>query len=583
MEVIGIGSVGPFIGLANDLGSIQKYQHLQWLYDFIGIGKVNQFVAFLGMLVIILFLCKSFLAWFTQAYIIRFSDQQQRLLINKLVQEYLSAPYIYHTTKNSSSIIDTVIEVANTFTNSIINPFLVTFANILVSLSLFFLLCQTNITIMAVLLIAILPILVFFNSSKHRLQYWGKQQRQSKKGIIKYANHAFGGIKETKILGCEHFFHQKIAEELAILESSHSNFATYKILPRFVLEAIIVAMVIAMISVALLATKSDMESYNSILGIYALASIRMIPAISNSVMGINQLRNSRYTVDQLYFEVLELGKLNKNRILKNSSIYEYKNSLGKTSESQLNHSNRGLANSIFNYSHEVTLENISYLYPASQKKAIDCISLKIKKGESIAFIGKSGAGKTTLVDIILGLIEPHEGELLVDGVSIYTDLRAWQNLIGYIPQSIFLSDDTLRRNIAFGVPDHLIDQNKLELAVQAAQLEDVVQDLPNKLNTYVGERGVLLSGGQRQRVGIARALYYERDILVLDEATAALDNETEKLVTEAIQAASADKTLIIIAHRLTTVKQCDRIYLMDNGSIDCSGSYEDVVLKKNIH
>ena len=203
----------------------------------------------------------------------------------------------------------------------------------------------------------------------------------------------------------------------------------------------------------------------------------------------------------------------------------------------------------------------------------------IKKGESIALIGKSGAGKTTLVDVILGLLQPQQGDIKVDSHSIYCNLRNWQNLVGYIPQSIFLIDDTLEKNIAFGVPQDAIDRPQLYQAIKAAQLEEVVENLPDGLQTIVGERGLLLSGGQRQRVGIARALYHEREILVLDEATAALDNETESLITKAITSLSGTKTMIIIAHRLTTVKHCDRIYLMEKGRIIKSGSYEKVVLE----
>ncbi|MEO0376423.1 MAG: ATP-binding cassette domain-containing protein, partial [Cyanobacteria bacterium P01_A01_bin.17] len=201
------------------------------------------------------------------------------------------------------------------------------------------------------------------------------------------------------------------------------------------------------------------------------------------------------------------------------------------------------------------------------------------KGDSIAFIGKSGAGKTTLVDILLGLLIPQSGDLMVDGSSIYQNLRAWKDLIAYIPQSIFLTDESIEKNIAFGVPEHLIDHKKISEAIEVAQLTEVINALPNGLSTLVGERGILLSGGQRQRVGIARAIYHDRQILVLDEATAALDNETEKLVTDSIASLSSSSrlTLITIAHRLTTIKNCDKIYMLDAGKVVKSGNYEEVV------
>jgi ATP-binding cassette, subfamily B, bacterial PglK len=231
----------------------------------------------------------------------------------------------------------------------------------------------------------------------------------------------------------------------------------------------------------------------------------------------------------------------------------------------------------------IVLDQVNYAYPSTSEVVLKNLSLSIQKGQAIALIGRSGAGKTTLVDIILGLLTPTQGDIQVDGESIYNDLRAWQNSIGYIPQSIFLMDDTLARNIAFGVPDRLIDYGRLDQAIQAAQLTELVADLPEGMETVLGERGVRLSGGQRQRVGIARALYHEREILVLDEATAALDNETEKLVNDAIKSLSGTKTLIIIAHRLTTIEHCDRVYLLEKGRVVKSGSYAEVVTEDSLY
>jgi ATP-binding cassette, subfamily B, bacterial PglK len=227
---------------------------------------------------------------------------------------------------------------------------------------------------------------------------------------------------------------------------------------------------------------------------------------------------------------------------------------------------------------QIVLDRLTFAYPTTARKALDDISLTIHKGQSIGIIGKSGSGKTTLVDVILGLFEPQSGDIQVDGVSVYRDLRAWQNILGYVPQSIFLTDDTLERNIAFGVPDHLIDRDRLDKAIEMSQLQDVVAQLPDGLQTLVGERGVLLSGGQRQRVGIARVLYHQREILVFDEATAALDSETEHLVTEATKALSGSNTIIIIAHRLSTIEHCDCIYQIEQGKVVKSGSYQEVVL-----
>jgi ATP-binding cassette, subfamily B, bacterial PglK len=309
------------------------------------------------------------------------------------------------------------------------------------------------------------------------------------------------------------------------------------------------------------------QELTAVLSIFAVASIRMFPATSALLSGIITVRTSKYIVDKIYLDLKEVeGKEKSDRKFSDVS------SPGKNNRApQLDRKPMAFLT-------EVVLSQISYSYPEATKPSVQNICLTLKRGQAIALIGKSGAGKTTLVDVILGLLRPQAGDLTVDGVSVYDDLRQWQNLIGYIPQSIFLMDDTLERNIAFGVPDEQIDTARLLKAIEAAQLSQLVDELADGINTQLGERGVRLSGGQRQRIGIARALYHEREILVLDEATAALDNETERLVNDSIKALSGQKTLIIIAHRLTTVKHCDRIYLMEQGKISKEGSYAEIVL-----
>jgi len=564
LEVVGIGVVGPFIALANNTNLIQKNIYLQWLFEHSGLSS-DRFIAIIGLFVIFTFCTKTFVSWFTQASITKFSDQQQHLLISRMAREYLSAPYIYNTEKNTSSIVDNVIEIANTFSLFILNPLLTTIANVIVATFLCAMLYATSPSTMIVLLIGLLPIFIFFNLFKTRLQRWGKEMRKSKEAIIQTINHAFGGIKETKIIGCEAYFEAQILEQSLRLEKAHTDFSTFKILPRFAIEAMLVTCVVGIVSVSLLFNQS-IQNLTAVLGVYALAAIRLLPAISNTLTGINQLRNSTYTIEQTYLEVIELEQLRVKEDL--STALPLSKPLFHPS------------GTVMSFQEQIILSHISYQYPNAARRAVDDISLTIQRGESIAFIGKSGAGKTTLVDIILGLLIPQQGDLLVDGVSAYQDVRAWQNLIGYIPQSIFLTDDTIERNIAFGVPDALIDGDRLQRAIQAAQLEDVIRALPEQVKTKVGERGVLLSGGQRQRVGIARALYHEREILVLDEATAALDNETEKLVTEAITSLSGQKTIITIAHRLSTIERCDRVYLLEHGHIAKAGSYREVVLEQ---
>ena len=287
----------------------------------------------------------------------------------------------------------------------------------------------------------------------------------------------------------------------------------------------------------------------------------MLPATGNTIGCISVIRYNIHSLDSLYSELKEA-----ERFEQQSKVANPQSTLSSIEK--------------LGFQNQILIENLVFKYPNAETNALNSISMMIEKGHSIGLIGKSGSGKTTLVDVLMGLLSPQSGDILVDDVSVYTKLRAWQNLIGYVPQSIFLIDDTLERNIAFGVPDNQIDHERLTKAVAAAQLTEVIERLPMGLNTAVGERGVLLSGGQRQRVGIARALYHEKEILVFDEATAALDNETENLITDATKSLSGSKTIIIIAHRLSTIEHCDRIYRLEHGEITQSGNYQTVVLEQ---
>ena len=563
LEVVGIGSIAPFINLALKPDLIYQYSFLEQVFKGSGISDENQFIALLGLVIILLFCAKVFVAWFTQVCIYKFSCRQQKLLINKLIDRYFSASYTYHLNKNSTYIIDNIIEVANKF-NFIVQPLFVFISNVCIALSLFILLCYTSGTVMLVLLIVLLPVLILINSFKQKLRAWGKKNRQSKAQLIKTINHGLGGIKETKVIGCEDYFKNQVLLHTQELETSLSNVFGYSIMPRFLIEAVMLISTISVISYFLF-IGNDISSLQSVLGVYALASIRFLPALSQAIGGVNTLRNNSYTIDQIYLDLKELKQKSRHDIRQGLLIDKDRKSNYSSSIKRLK------------FQKSISLENISYQYPNQLDCSIKDLSLTINKGDSIAFIGKSGAGKTTLVDIILGLLIPQQGDIKVDRESIYNDLRAWQNLVGYIPQSIFLADDTVKRNIAFGVPDESVDIDRLYKAIEAAQLSEVVKDLPNGIDTRVGERGVLLSGGQRQRVGIARALYHEREILILDEATAALDNETESLVTKAINALSRKKTLITIAHRLTTVEKCDRIYQLEKGCIVKVGRFDEVI------
>ncbi len=564
IEVISTGLVGQFISLATDPDSIAKSNFFNSVYKWFNLNSQSQLLVVFGSLVIAIFYFKSFLSFFSQKIIFEFGFKLQGELAAKLMNLYLDAPYTFHLNRNSASLIQNIINETSRFSQGVISPGLTCISNAIITIALVGLLVKVNIMAMVVISGILLLSYILMLSLKSRISLWGKQGSEANTEMIRVINHGLGGLKETKIIGCESYFEDQMETQIKKHSTSASLALSFGNLPRYIIEAFLISFLIGFTFLFLATNQGNAKGLSATLGVFALVSIRLLPAVGNLLTSINGIRYSAYSIDKIHLDLKELENANK---------FSPKM---KLAPSNLN------TRPTLPFTTGIVLESITYSYPNSQRKSLEGISFHIKKGESIGLIGKSGAGKTTLVDVILGLLETQAGDIKVDGTSIYTDLRAWQNMIGYVPQSIFLVDDTLEKNIAFGVPEHLIDSQKLKKAILAAQLEELIEHLPNGLNTMVGERGVLLSGGQRQRIGIARALYHEREILVFDEATAALDNETEGLVTEAIKSLSGIKTMIIIAHRLSTIEHCDHIYQLDKGRVLNSGSYNEVVLGKKV-
>ncbi|MGA7936688.1 MAG: ABC transporter ATP-binding protein, partial [Kovacikia sp.] len=573
LDAVGIGLIGPFISLAVNPVLIQRNILLSMLYKNSGLENTNWFIALLGLVIIIVFYFKSFFYHQIQHYVYKFCYAQQVNLRLRLLHTYLSLPYTFHLRTNSAHLLQTIGPETDKFIYSVAIPLLNSLANLFILSVLLFLLAKTDllatVSILGLLLISILP----FHYFRHRVARWGKEGLEANTETLRIVNHAIGGLKETKVIGCEGFFENHLKAQTNKYARAASNFHTFQLLPRIVIEALLITFVVGFVSLSLIYSERA-ESLVSILGIFAIASIRIVPAASQLIHSMSLLRNNKPTLDRIYLDLKELDKSETAGYTKK----EHGKIAGSSNKEKNFNGSQNPKIEILNLKNKIVIDRLNYCYPDAASNALTDVSLTIRKGESIALIGTSGAGKTTLVDVLLGLLIPQAGDIQVDNISVYNALRSWQNLIGYIPQSIFLTDDTIARNIAFGVPDHQIDQKALDRAIRSAQLSELIQQLPEGIHTMVGERGVLLSGGQRQRIGIARALYHEREILILDEATSALDNETESLISEALRELGGTKTMIIIAHRLTTVEHCDHIYEMKKGKIIRHGSYQEIVL-----
>lgn len=562
LEVFGTGMIGPFIALATTPSLVKTNYWLSLAYRQFNFGSEQSFLISIGILVLIAFYIKAFLGFEAQKAVFRFGYGLKGELAYKLLKAYLSAPYSFHLRNNSATLVQNIVTTTDNVCIGVVMPLLTAISNTAIIIALTLLLIKAS-PLALILIALLLPVVIgLIKSLRSRLALWAKEGWAASAEMIRILNHGLGGLKETRVIGCESYFEQQMENQTKKFAQNLALAQSYGNLPRFVIEAFMITFLVSFTLIFINLSQGESQNLTAILGIFALASIRLLPAISNLVSNFNTFRSNIFAVDKLFFDFKEIEK---GEVL----LSRPKSLFSDSNEPTLS------------FRKQIALDSIVFQYPGTSKKSLNEISLTVRKGQSIGLIGKSGAGKTTLVDVLLGLFIPQSGDIKIDGVSVYDgNLRAWQNLLGYVPQSIFLTDDTLERNIAFGVPDHLIDQTRLSQAIKMAQLSEVVEQLPEGVKTAVGERGVLLSGGQRQRVGIARVLYHEREILVFDEATAALDTETEQLVTEATKALSGTKTIIIIAHRLSTIEHCDRIYQLEQGRILKSGSYQEVVLGK---
>ena len=370
--------------------------------------------------------------------------------------------------------------------------------------------------------------------------------------MIKALNQGLGGIKDARVLNREEEFIDKFRIETYESSKLKTYIKFIQQIPRPVVETTAVLGMLA-VAVLLVWQERSMGAIIPILTLFAMATVRLMPSVQQLVSNYTNLRYNMVSLEPLYNDLKELQEYN-------AKFLEDRNS-----------------NQSLELDEQIEIRNVSYRYPQGDVQALSEVSLTIPKGKAVAFVGASGAGQTTIVDLILGLLEPEEGKILVDGHPINNSISAWQKNIGYIPQSIYLADESLRSNIAFGLPEAKVDDSKVWEAIRLAQLETMMNNLPRGLDTIVGEHGTRLSGGQRQRVGIARALYHNPKVLIMDEATSALDNITEKQITSAIESLRGERTLIMIAHRLTTVKNCDKLYFMEEGRIIQEGSYNNLV------
>jgi ABC-type multidrug transport system fused ATPase/permease subunit len=548
METLGVGMVIPALAVMTQPDLPQHYPLLVPVLHALGNPSQGQLIV-IGMLVLVgVYAIKSLFLGFLAWRQMRFVYGVQAELSERLFKSYLRQPYVFHLQRNSAQLIRNAVTETNLFAQVVLVSSLQVLAESLVGVGIIGLMLVVEpLGTVAVIGIMGSAVWAFHRVSRGWISAWGAARQEHEGRRIQHLQQGLGGAKDVKLLGREDDFLSEFGRHNAGYARVGGRFGFIGQLPRLWLEFLAVAGLAALVTVMIWHGRS-IESLLPALGLFGVGAFRLLPSANRVLSGVQNFRYGLPAVDLLYRELRELPP-----------------------------TTAPLKGPPMAFREALRLDGVTFQYLTADRPALVAVSLEVERGSAVGFIGSTGAGKSTLVDIILGLLDPVSGSVTVDGVDIRNNHRAWQDLIGYVPQAIFLTDDTLRRNVAFGVPDHLIDDDAVQCAVRAAQLEAMVNELPEGLRTVVGERGIRLSGGQRQRIGIARALYHDPDVLVLDEATSSLDTETEREVMDTVRSLRGDKTLLIVAHRLSTVALCDRLYRLEQGRVVEEGSASSVL------
>lgn len=542
VELLGVTAILPLIEVMMNENSINETPYLNMLYRLGGFGNSTNFLIFLAVVLIVIYWIKNFLVAVSYNLQYKFTFSNQKRMAYKLLECYLSQPYFFHLSHSSAELIRSInTDIVMMFQG--ILALLQFFAEILVCLVLGSFLFFTDPQITIIIVIALLLFVVLFTKKiKSYLSYIGEEDRKFSMGIVKWLQQSFGGLKETKIMHREKFFLEKFEEQYSQWADLEKIYRNLQMIPKPIMETLsITALMIAIILKLLSGTQ--MSSFMTTISVFAIAAFRLLPSFNRITGYVSVIIFNFPAFEAVYQDLKRVDELLGTSYLTTQDAKE-----------------------ALPLREKIQIRNLSYKYPEGEDYVLRDVNISIPKNKSIALVGPSGAGKTTLADLILGVLEPTKGNILIDEADAFTHLTAWQKNVGYIPQTIYLMDDTIRNNIIYGA--EAADEERLMKAVEEAQLKEFIESLSEGLDTEVGERGIRLSGGQRQRIGIARALYSNPEVLVLDEATSALDNKTEKAVMDAIDSLSGSKTLIIIAHRLTTVENCDIKYEVKNGGVN---------------
>jgi ATP-binding cassette subfamily C protein len=552
LEVLGIGAIIPIVTILTKPELIEKNAILSRLKDIINPPGIKEFIITLALIFLSIILIKNMFL-FVSAYIQSwFLNKKYLSISSKLYSAYLKSPYSFHLSKNTASL-QQHTECVGAVINGLMFPLMTVFTESLVIVAIIIaLFCIDVISTLFITIVFSLIMGIFYLLERRKLKRWGETRNYHRVKTIQQINQGLGGIKETKILHKEDYFiGQYLKHVTETVNIDHKEKVMLQV-PRLYIETVTVILIVGMM-LYFINLGNDPQVFLVKMSLFAVAAIRIMPSFARISTSMSTMRIYSPALDILVEDVKTAENMKIKRKEEGRETIEFNN--------------------------RIELKKISFSYESNNKFNINNISLQIIKKQSVAFVGSTGAGKTTVVDIITGLLTPSSGTVEVDDKDIHGGLMSWQKQIGYVPQAIYLTDDPIKSNVAFGVEDDEMDENKIWNALELAQIGDFIKKLPEGINTLVGERGARISGGEKQRIGIARALYHNPEILVMDEATSSLDNETERAFMDTIKNLSGKKTIILIAHRLTTIQHCDKIFFLDKGRLLAEGTYQELLDK----
>ena len=550
LETVGVSAVLPLVSAVTDPSIIETNKLYNRIFKLLNLDSSEQFILLMAILLIIVYIFKNLYLIALNSVQNHFVTNNQRRLATRLVNCYMTQEYLFHVEHNVAELQRNVEYDINNFMHVLTNVLQLITECLVCGMLLFFLFITDPYTTMLLVILMAVFMLIFVKGVKKRLKVLGRQTRDFTANKTKFFLEAFGGIKEIKTSSKEEYFvnrYDRASKDYA-LAAQKQMLLTY--IPKPIMETLLICGLLLFMAIRIV-MGADVSRFIPIMSVFAVAAIRMLPSFNRISGNLNVLMFNRASVDEVSKDLAQMHELD---VIHCDHSCECEIPLDK-----------------------VVCKNVRFSYPETPDKyVLDGINIEIPVNKSVAFVGPSGSGKTTLADIILGVLKPIDGTVKVGNVDIFENIRSWHERVGYIPQSIFLTDGTVRSNVAFGIPENEIDDVKVWRALEEAQIADFFRNQKDGINSLIGDRGVKISGGQRQRIGIARALYSDPSVIVLDEATSALDNDTERAVMDAIYQLSGKKTMIIIAHRLSTISECDIIYEIKDG-VATKREYYDLI------